>query len=241
MSNQEIKSVKFGRGGKVERGTASPDVIAQMAQHKAMEIVGEVRVSRAKQRILEYRQSADTPVVHVVNDGKEDWFVRSLSLPLHHQLSLRTPRDKRGKLDLSDGDKYTQFLAAILFVCLVEAEDDLTPFFDQDKYGWEEALEQANETGPMTVANSFIVNLALILNPDILPEATNELKRMVEEAGGDNPLAQGQESTKSLDTTPANGSTPTQTTTPPSTSQTDSLADTEAPPPTSSESMTSSD
>lgn len=215
--------------------------LERLASKKAQEIVGEVQLSRAQERLRQKRAASKRPKITIVEDGDEKWFVRTLSLPLLHELSLRTPRDADGVLSLDSGDKYASFMAAVFFVCLVTSENDLTPYFVQDENGWRDAVEQADEVGEWTETNGLLMNYCLLTNPEILPDATNELLRLAAEQARQTeadvpPLVPVPTSETLLTTSPENGLPPTKPTSAPSSWPTDSS---ETAPPLDTSSATS--
>ena len=144
--------------------------LAQQSGDKPAEPAPPVVLTPAQARLEKFRTRSATAVVKRVEIDGDAWFLRRVNLESLTRITMLSPRQRSGLLDLTGKENFSRLLASMLFVCCVSGEvapANDEPFFES----WEEAHDQAVEASADAVqANGLLFNKILALNPEILPQ-----------------------------------------------------------------------
>ncbi len=144
--------------------TVPPHLRGRNGTSPANAPIAEGDLSPARRWLLGLQRNGKPRIEAIEVEGKE-WFIKRLDFAGLTRLTLLTPRDRNGALDMFNADNLAALTTAMLEGCIVSGSDDDTPFFT-----WAEAYESARDTSLDVVKTVGELFTAIIkINPDILP------------------------------------------------------------------------
>lgn len=178
-----LETVVFTDKGKFRKPYTQVDV-DRAAEFKAREMAGDIKLSRAQERLARLTAPDAAPSIERVEieGDAEPWFIRRMDLEGLTRIGLMASRNRKGELFLAAEGHLRGLLAAMFYVALVEDESGAHPLFSD----WTSAYDLAHSTNPEAVqVNSVLFERILALNPDILPKDKAESKSKSKEGDGD--------------------------------------------------------